>query len=226
MKSAYSVLVLVVAATLAGCGGEEEESFAPPPMKEIPQTKMSNDRVLDQFYRTAGLNEPLPDDPDSLMTNATAQRLISNTRSFQQSAQRAKNPEQAINEASEKLAEKIKEAEAKKLWSYVGPFVEAYQVLRPNDRLYQSYAERAHRQMTRPRVALRGLYHDHTSGMTTASLKVYDPVTRATSTENVRMGEKYKGLKFTRIIGKDEGVELEMESTGMTFQVMKGGDLQ
>lgn len=225
MKSMSTLWVVFLGAILLGCAEEEAPDVAPQPV-DLSDRALPNARVLTSFNRTSGLNEPLPDNPNALMTADTAQRLVKSVRDLKQAAERAEDPEEVINTAANLIEERIKEAEAKSLWSFVGPLVEAYQVLRPEDRVYQSYAQRAQRQLTRPRVALRGLYHDHTSGMTTASLKVYDPTTRETTTENVRMGEKIGGLKFINVIGKDEGIELEMESSGDTFQVMKGEDLK
>lgn len=226
MKPVSTLLAVLLAGILVGCAEEEPEVVTPPPSEFVQPKTLPNERVLSDFYKASGVNDPLPDNKQALMTSTTAQRLVKSANDLKRSSERAEDPEAVVNTAADLLAEKIKEAEAKNLWSFVGPLVEAYQVLRPDDKLYQPYAERAQRQLNRPKVALRGLYHDHTSGMTTASLKVYDPVTRETTTENIRLGEKYRGIKFTKIIGKDEGIELEIESTGTTFQVMKGGDLQ
>lgn len=222
-----SVLFVVMLAGLflAGCA-EEEPDVAPPPPTDAAPKKLPNDRVLNDFYRKSGVNEPLPDDPDALITDSIAQRLIQSVDDLQRAAKRAEQPDVVIDTAANLVGDKIKEAETKKLWSFVLPLVEAYQKLRPNDKIYQSYAQRAQSQLTRPKVALRGLYYDHTSGMTTASLKVFNPITRETTTENVRMGEEFAGIKFTKVIGKDEGIEMEMQSTGTVFQVMKGEDLK
>lgn len=221
MKSVSVLWIVMLAAILVGC---EEEPEVVEEWVEVEPQKLANDRVLNDFYRASGVNDPLPSNSDALMTSMAAQRLVKSAADVKTAAQRAEEPEVVVNTAADRLAQKIKEADAKNLWSFVGPFVEAYQVLRPEDKSYQSLVQRAQQQMNRPRVALRGLYHDHTSGMTTASLKVYDPITRDTTTENVRLGEKFRGIRFTQIIGKDEGIELEMESTGTTFQVMKGED--
>ena len=58
--------------------------------------------------------------------------------------------------------------------------------------------------------------------MSTAALKIYDPKTRKTTTENVRMGEDIYNMTFLEIIGKDEGVVLLFGD--QRIEILKGDD--
>lgn len=225
MKSALSFVVIVLAAFLAGCSEEAPVDDNLPVAPAGPR-KAPNERVLSDFYKKSGLAEPLPSNPDAMMTKSAAERLVKSVAELQKASTRAEDPDAIVNEVADRLSANIKEAEGKKMWSFVPAYVEAYQVLRPEDKLFASYIDRAQQQLTRPRIALRGLYRDHNSGMTTASIKLFNPITRETTTENIRLGEELNGLRFTSVIGKDEGINLEIPSNGMTFQILKGEDLK
>lgn len=224
MKFTQSMLAGLLALLIAGCA-EEEPEVAPPPVQETVKT-VSNTRVLEAFYNKSGLNGPFPDRNNATEIQAVGTRIAASVAELKRASERANDPEVVVDTAADFVADKIREAEAQNLWALVPPLVQGYQSLRPDDKTFEPMIQLAQQELTRPKVALRGLYHDHNSGMTTASLKVFNPMTRKTTTENVRMGEKIGGLKFTRVIGKDEGIELELEATGTTFQIMKGEDIK
>lgn len=227
MRRLYPVLLLLFSLVLAGCGGEPEPPPAPayqPQEKKVRQIKVES--VLSSFYKDTKLDRPLPDDPNAVISQKTAKRVINAAVYINSILDRCDDPDRLVNTVANTLASKIKEAEEKKLWSYIPPLCQAYKTLRPKDKLYDSYAKRAVANITRPRIAIRGFYHDYDSGQTTVIMKVFNQTTRETTEVKLRLGESGAGVRFERVIGKDEGAELTVVATGQLLKIVKGKKLQ
>jgi len=76
--------------------------------------------------------------------------------------------------------------------------------------------------LAKPQVDIVGFFYDGTRDTDAAILDFYLPLTGETHRERVSEGEEFYGLTLVQIIGNNQGVQLEYEETGQTFDVLTG----
>jgi len=216
MKRLMVVTVCLAALFLAAC---EKKPAAPPPptRKEKPpptQAELASQlrSTYSQATTAANANQPLADD--------VAGGTLGN---FSNTVKRLRGVENGLGAIAEvepqvyELAETYFEQEK---WKYAILFCDLYSAINPQSEKLQRIRERSVAQRDKPKVTFKSFFADETTGEVTVFLEVQlsnGSVHSVTATP----GDEFFGLRFTNIIGRMKGIELEYLQLGESFQVMK-----
>lgn len=210
-----ALLLVVVCLAIAGCS----EPPPPEPEEPPPPPPPTPEEIADKIIADLGLNEPLPA-PGSRMNQQASDKF---KKLVQQSkTQHSATPEgkRALQIVSQKLDQRIRALENTGLWEHALTHIQGHKILNPGSSKWDATQELAMAEMRKPRVEVIGFLYDGTTGQNMAILEFYLPIRKETHEHRVRVGEEFYGLKLERIIGNNQGVTLEYQETGQSFDVL------
>jgi len=212
-----ALIGLMCTLVLLGCAKEPPPPETPPPPPEPTPEEIAADirKNLEPMERVFnGGGEYDISTKDAMIGALTTARSTNQVK---------ENGRQAIAMVSHDIEEIVRKARDKRRWRMVLVAIEAYDALQPGGEKFNRIKELALLQVNRPKVQVQGFFEDkEANNQVYAFLEVFDPATGATSRVRVREGEEFNGLKFTRIVGDLQGVELEyLAIPGELFEVLK-----
>lgn len=150
-------------------------------------------------------------------------QVLSKLRTHKTTYQSKENGVIALERIKGEVEQAIRGARDSERWFMVLVALEIYDVLEPGSTRYQRLAKTAVLQMKKPKVKLKGFFRDiESNDQFYAFVEITDPVSGKTYSEQMREGEEKHGIRFSRIIGNQQGVEFEyMAIPGDFFEVMK-----
>ncbi len=218
----YMIVLSVLVLALMGCGEEEKQtvpvnSYTPPPP--------SPTQIADAFFRKTQLKIPLPESSEATFPPELSGRFLGEVRTLVAKNSTSPEGQEAIQIVLTELESKVRESQRKNMWEFIIVYSDAYAILSPESKKYDNVRQKAKVQLVRPKIEVKGFYHDHASDQVAAFVSIYKPLSGEIIEERMRIGEELHDLRFIRVIGKDEGIEVEYLGSGETFQVFKGDDI-
>ncbi|MBI4556849.1 MAG: hypothetical protein HY706_04635 [Candidatus Hydrogenedentes bacterium] len=210
------VVAVSVALALSGCQKKEEAKKPAEPSQAKPEPTPEE---IAMELRAAFQPVAAFVDTGGAIPQELKDQALSQLRTGKAKHQGTANGKKALAKIGDECEDKIKQASEAKLWYKVLLYCEALETLEPSNTVFVRYRDRATKEINKPRVTVKGIITDETTGSTNVSLQIYDPPTGKTETIWMREGEEHKKLRLIRIIGVNRGVEMEYLETGDKFEV-------
>lgn len=209
----YTILIAIF---IIGCSEpveEVDEDIPPPPPPPTPQevaAKLSNDLKLDAPLPAEGATF----DPAELarMTNLLKQ----------QNAQLSATEDGKISMqiVSQKIDSQVRKCYSNERWAHVLAFSDMHLILQPESTKFIAERTLAVAELKKPQVTIKGIIKDGSSGSRLAYLEIYLPFEGKTYSESMKLGDQLYGIRFTEIIGNNQGIIFEYLETGESFEVL------
>lgn len=202
---------------IIGCAAKEEEpEEEPPPPPPPPPTPQE---IAAKIVNDLGLDGPLPESSAKVNPNNAKKLLnIASTQNKQLSA--TEDGKKALQIVNRKLDSRIRACANNEAWAHTLMYTEMHNAFVPDSAKFLAERNRAIAELKKPEVTLKGIINDAATGRQIAYLEMYLPLTKETVTENMRLGDTLHGLKFTEVIGNNQGVVFNYIETDDTFEVM------
>ena len=207
--------IILIAIFIIGCSKPveeevvEEEPPPPPPTPEEIAAKIVNDLQLDKPLPAAGSTF----DPGLLGTFTAKLKAEKAQRSATQDGKIA------LQIVSKRIDQRIRQCFNNELWSHTLANVELHLIMEPGSTKFIAEQTRAVAELKKPKVTIKAIISDGQTGARMAYLDIYLPLEAETRSESMKLGDQMYGIRFTEIIGNNQGIIFEYMETGENFEV-------
>lgn len=210
----YMLLAMVF---IIGCAAKEEEpeeeEAPPPPPPPTPE------EIAAKIVNDLGLDGPVPG-PGSSIQASEAQRLLEITKQQNVQLSATEDGKRSLAIVSNKIDSRIRACFNNEAWSHVLAYSEMHLVLEPGSVKFLNERTKAIAELKKPKVTLKGILNDPSTNRQIANLEIFLPLENRTVSETMTLGDQMYGLKFTEVVGNNQGVVFEYLETGDFFEVL------
>lgn len=211
------LVVLILSTVLMGCGRPKTVKIDIPksaPVQETPETIATKLRTPLAPLLTVGPGAEIP--------QSVRQQVVQTMQSVCAMHRTTENGKQAIERVAAEVEMVVDKARDAKLWSLALAGAEVYEVLVPGNNKYGRLKQICNAYLMMPKVTIKGFFNvDLEKDEIYAFLNV-SHANGTTKSVKARVGEEFEGFRFVRIIGEQQGIELEyLGLPGEFVRVMK-----
>lgn len=216
-------IVLFCATVLVGCGPKSAlppslaaaKTGAAAPVEETPEQIATKLRTPMAPLKAALI---APQD----MAVEVKTKMLADVRAVMTTSSATENGKQAIAQVAGEMEEIIRKGRDAKKWSTAMTAVELYEVLVPGSTKYAKIKEQCDVYLKMPKVSIKGFFNvDTRKDEIYVFLEVQTPDGKKKDVK-VEPGEEFEGFRLARIIGNQQGVELEyLKLPGEFIQIKK-----
>ncbi len=214
------VFVMITAAMCVGCKAKPKEDEL---LKAaVPVAPVETPEQIATKIRTplAPLKAAL-NGPDDLTPEVKA-KMVTDTRGAITTNTATENGKQAIAQVATEMEGIVRAARDAKKWQTTLAAIELVEIMAPGNTKYAKIKEQCNLYLSLPKVTIKGFFNVDTRK---DEIYAFLHLKNSDGTQKdvkVRPGEEFDGCRFVRIIGNQQGVELEfLKLPGEFVQVMK-----
>lgn len=215
MKRIATLMLVLAVCVMIGC-----EQAPPPPPEKAPEPEKTPEQIVELIKKDMA---PIEQAFSTGISDTVREEVVGKLRAAKTQYQSTENGLIALERITGDIDGYVRRAKEERRWRLVLTCVDVYEVLQQGSTKYQRLRNVADLQLKKPRVKLKGFFRDVGSNdQLYVFVEITNPVTNEVFQEQMREGEEKHGLRFSRIIGNQQGVEFEyLAIPGDYFEVKK-----